>query len=215
MNVALFYTEKDYWALGLRILSEILREAGVKTSIFIMSSERPYEQDVLDAAGFLAADADMIGISSMSRGSMKAIQLLQHFRKLEKMTVWGGVHATLNAENCADYADVVCQGEGEEFILDLVRAYEKGQDWRNLPNAAYKSDGRVLLNPCRALFPDLDRLPLPDYSFENEYHLRENKLIRVTDLSDRRRPVVFNASRGCASMCTYCSNTSLRSLSPD
>jgi radical SAM superfamily enzyme YgiQ (UPF0313 family) len=43
-----------------------------------------------------------------------------------KRTVWGGIHPTINPEECAQYADVICRVEGEGFMLDLLRRLELG-----------------------------------------------------------------------------------------
>ena len=34
----------------------------------------------------------------------------------------GGIHATVETEQCLEYADGVCRGEGEEAMLDWLIA---------------------------------------------------------------------------------------------
>lgn len=98
--------------------------------------------------------------------------MLAYLRSRDKRTVWGGIHPTLNAEECIRYADIVCRGEGEGFMLDMIRHLEKGNGWGNVPNAAYLSNGLVVMNKQRPLIQNLDDLPLFDFSFEDEHHLR-------------------------------------------
>jgi len=212
LKVAFVYTENEYWALGMRSISAVLKETGIATRLLFMPAKDIYSPEIIQSALDLVEDVDLIGISSFSRGATKAIQLLKHFKKVNKLTVWGGVHATLNPEECTEYADLVCRGEGEGFILDLVRCLESGREIKEVCNAAWRNHGHVVLNPCRELICDLDSLPLPDFSFEEEFHLKDRKFVKIQSLSDSQRPIVFNGSRGCARQCTYCSNAKLKQL---
>ena len=41
--------------------------------------------------------------------------------------MWGGTHATVRPDECLDFADMVCIGEGEEALIELTRKMKKGQ----------------------------------------------------------------------------------------
>jgi len=213
MNIALIYVDQDLEAFGVRNISSALKAAGHETKLVLMKTkEAAYSQQVLDAAKGLVADSDIIGMSCFSRASQKAIQVMEHMRPLNKVTVWGGIHATLNAEQCARHADLVCRGEGEQFMIDLAERLDKGGDWRAVPNAVYADKGRLVANEPRPLIDNLDTLPMMDFSRDNEWHLNGEEFVRVTGVCEDTAPIAFNGTRGCAFRCTYCSNAKLKQL---
>ncbi len=122
-------------------------------------------------------------------------------------TVIGGAHATLDPEGClADNSfDLVCVGEGEEALAELVRALEEGADPSGIASIWGKWGGKEFRNPVRPLLEDLDRLPFPDRS--------------IFDLDlmapDQRERITVMASRGCPYRCHYCSNHVQRSRYPN
>jgi len=215
MKIVLISTDDDPWALGMRCVSAVLREAARPPRLIFMETEKAsYSPKILAELDELVRDADIIGFSCLARGSERAKQVIRHLRPQKKFIVWGGVHACLAPEDCVDLADLVCLGEGEGFILELVERLENGQDWHDIQNAAYRQDGKLVKNPLRPLIANLDEVPLPDYWTDDEYHLNQNGLYKADtspDVADRAM-IAFNGSRGCAFRCTYCCNIKLKKL---
>jgi radical SAM superfamily enzyme YgiQ (UPF0313 family) len=213
VRIALVCVDDYVTAFGVRHISSVLKTAGHETKLVLMSSkESVYPQQVLDSVRELVADFDVIGLSCFSRASKKAIQVLEYVRSLGRITVWGGIHATLNPEECVQHANVVCRGEGEEFMLELAARTQKKRGWRDIPNAVYRGSGRIVANDIGRPIPDLDMLPGMDFSRDDEWHLRGGRLVRVCGVSDDTAPIAFNGTRGCAGSCTYCSNAKLKQL---
>lgn len=215
MHITLISTDRDVWALGLRSVSAVLKAAGhVTRLIFLATDEMQFSEENLADVASLTSDADLIGVSCLARGSAKAAQLIQSLRPQNKLILWGGVHASLNPAECANWADIVCRGEGEEMMLELLERLEQGRDWRDLKNIAFKENGIVQMNSVRPPIRDLDELPLPDFSFANEYHLTRKGLVQVSTLAEVSKSgrIIFNSSRGCAFHCTYCCNTKIKNL---
>lgn len=180
--------------------------------IFAGASNVPVTGSVIQGITALVGDSEIIGISSMSRGSARAKALIGGLRPLGRLIVWGGMHPTLFPEDCIGHADIVCRGEGEEFMLEIADRVSSGRDWRDIPNGAYLSEGRTILNELRPLIADLDDLPLLDFAFENEYILDPTgKLIPNTRMKEMKS-VLFSGSRGCNNNCAYCSNSQLKSI---
>lgn len=213
MKIALIYVDQDVEAFGVRNISSVLKAAGHETKLVLMKTREPvYSRQMLESAKGLVADSDIIGLSCFSRASQKAIQVIEHVRPLDKITVWGGIHATLNSQECAQHADVVCRGEGEEFMLELAERAGKGRDWRDIANAVYRDNGRIVMKDTRPLIGDLDVLPGMDFSRDNEWHLQGDQFVQVCGVSEDTAPIAFNGTRGCAFHCTYCSNAKLQQL---
>ena len=215
MNVLLLSTDLDVWALGLRSISAVLKAAGHNTSlVFMTTNERRFNKTALEELALLARHFEVVGVSCLARGSEKAKQIIEFLHLQKKLIVWGGVHASLNPEECADWADIVCRGEGEEMMLDLLNRLDQGQDWKAVESIVYKENGLLKANTIRPPISNLDQLPLPDYTFEHEYHLSKKGLVQVSTLEKERigNNIIFNSSRGCAFHCTYCCNIKIKSL---
>ena len=212
MHITLISVDDEKWASGIRSISSVIRESGHKTTmIFAGSSEAPINQLAIREIAERAGDSVIIGISSMSRGAARAKQLIEGLRPLGRLIVWGGIHPTLFPEDCVSHVDLVCRGEGEEFMLDLVERVAMGRGFADIPNGAYLSNGQVVLNDVRPPISDLDPLPLLDYSFENEYILDQSvTLIPNTKMREKEGNILFSGSRGCNNNCAYCSNSQLK-----
>lgn len=215
MNITLISTETESWSFGLRSISATLKAAGYKTQlIFMGTNEQQYLCSHLEELTSLTEHSDIIGISCLARGSEKAIQIIRHLHLQKKMIIWGGVHACLNPAECADWADIVCRGEGEGVMLELIQSLENEKDWKNIDNIGYKENDQLILNNLRPPILNLDDLPFPDFSFENEFHLIKKGIVKVSTflgLEENRR-LLFNSSRGCAFHCTYCCNEKIKGL---
>ena len=213
MRITLIDTDNE-WALGSRMISAVLKNHEHQTRIVLMKSDRQaYDGNELCALESLAADSDLIGVSCHSVGSDKARAILQHLKHLGIPTVWGGIYATLNPEECAELADMVCLGEGEGMIADLVTSMASAADWHSVQNLAYKDGDKIIRNPLRPLVHRMDDLPLLDFSCTDEFYLADGKLARRLDMSVfAQEGIPFLGSRGCTFRCTYCCNGKLREI---
>lgn len=215
MNIALISTDADFWGFGIRILSAGLQAAGHSTRLLFLPSESPqYTSSVLDQVAAEAAAADLVGVSCFSRGASRAHQVVTHLRGCGRTTIWGGVHASLNPEECARSANMICRGEGDETILELVECLRAGRDWRQIRNIGYWANGGLTLNSVRGPIADLNELPLPDFENAREFHLHRELVLKRRDPSTPRprAQALSIGSRGCAFHCTYCCNRQIKDL---
>jgi anaerobic magnesium-protoporphyrin IX monomethyl ester cyclase len=212
MNILFISTDMDPWALGMRSVSAVLKEAGHSTRlIFLPTRGKLYSKDILDRLDSFVNGIDLIGITCLARGSDKAKQIIEWLRPFRKLIVWGGVHASLNPEECANWADIVCRGEGEEMMVELVERLKNRSDWKDIRNITFKENDTIITNPVRPPISHLDSLPLPDFSFDEEYHLSSNEIVKV-DIIPKVKNIYFNSSRGCAFYCTYCCNEKIKNI---
>ena len=120
---------------------------------------------------------DLVGLTGMGSGIVRAWQIADEFRKRRTPVVIGGIAASLsNPDWNLAHADCVITGEAEEIWPEVLNDFQRGQ-----------------LRPHYAMLrrPDIDTLPLPRYDLMNR-----NKL-------GMWRPV--QATRGCPFPCTFCS----------
>ena len=85
---------------------------------------------------------------------------------------WGGVHPTCEPEECLEYVDCVCIGEGEQCVVDIVNNYENPEVLKKFDGIAMRqNDGSLIINPA-AYIDNIDELPYPYYEFnQNQYIL--------------------------------------------
>ncbi|MFC1887057.1 B12-binding domain-containing radical SAM protein [Thermodesulfobacteriota bacterium] len=155
---------------------------------------------------------DIVGLSVYSPFESTAKRLTKIIKDHSSaLTVWGGIHPTLYPENCIKEVDLLCVGEGEGALADLVRAIRDNKDYRHIDNLWTKTDDGVIRNPMRQLIQDLDALPFPAYGRNAFYFIASGK-ITTTDpnLSDSILNVM--PARGCPFACSYCVNSLLRPM---
>jgi radical SAM superfamily enzyme YgiQ (UPF0313 family) len=90
---------------------------------------------------------------------------------------------------------MVCIGEGEGALLDLLNAIDKKKDIIKIKNLWVKKDKKIYKNPVRPLIQNLDSLPFPDRELFEDYDNEQ-----------------FMTGRGCPYTCSYCINHKLIKL---
>jgi len=130
------------------------------------------------------------------------------------LIVWGGTHPTLFPEECMDTADVVCVGEGEGAMLELVRAAGSGSDITAIANLWTRDGGEVIKNPPRPLIQDLDALPFPVFGNDGKFTIDNDSLLdRDVYLGSCSAVMYFvMGSRGCPFTCDFCTNSAFREM---
>lgn len=122
---------------------------------------------------------DMVGITGMGSGIVRAWQIGDEFRRRGVTVVQGGIAATLaKPEWNLEHADVLVLGEAEETWPKVIADFEAGR-----LQPIYRMPRR----------PPIEELPLPRYDLMDARKL------------GRWRPV--QATRGCPFTCSYCSIT--------
>lgn len=118
--------------------------------------------------------------------------------------IWGGVHPSLLPEQTLEnhHIDFVITGEGEQTFLNLIRAIESGDDYKNIRGLGYKDNNDIFLNQP-ADFVNLDDVPpLPYYLIDIEKYIAKHSFAS----GKPGRNVAFYTSRGCPHNCGFCYN---------
>jgi radical SAM superfamily enzyme YgiQ (UPF0313 family) len=179
--------------LGGVLLATILRDRGYEARAFFLS-----QREILTRE--LEREADLIAISSITATAPVAYALGDYYRSLGKRVVMGGPHVTFLSEEALAHADFCILGEGEEPLVKLVEALDRGESPQNVPGLAWLAEGRLQLNPAADPLQDLDRLPFPDFTLLDSGGRKLGGPIG-------RAMVPIQTSRGCPCDCTFCSVT--------
>lgn len=172
MNITLISLYRDITTYGIRTLSACLKKDGHKVqNIFLRNKFHDrYEDGVLEEVAAVSKEADLIAISLMTNFFDDAIQVTQKLKSRTSTPIlWGGIHPTIRPEECLEHVDMICIGEGEESLVELVKKMENGKDIFNIQGMWFKNKGEVIKNDLRPLIQNLDMIPFPDYEQENDY----------------------------------------------
>jgi radical SAM superfamily enzyme YgiQ (UPF0313 family) len=222
VNVLLISIQRNLDNIGLKGLHHLLLEHGHASHLLYLP--RFEAEDCEDRDGLTAfvkeVSPDLIGVSLMALDFVYARAATGVLKAAfpEIPVVWGGIHPTTMPEMCLDYADYLCIGEGEQTLLDLVSAIEKGAPVTSIQNLCYREGGELKRNPLYPLITDLDALPLvrqiPPKSFVQIRHtivpLQSRHLRRYKRWAGGVYKIL--TSRGCPYACAFCTNNFLRGL---
>jgi radical SAM superfamily enzyme YgiQ (UPF0313 family) len=145
-------------------------------------------------------NAICVGISTVTGRRIKVgLEAARYVRENSDVPIiWGGVHPTLLPEQTLqnEYVDIVCRGEGEETLLELVETIERGKSLDEVRGISYKDkNGKIRHNPDRP-FMNMDNVIDIDYSFfKNVKAYSPDKTFH------------YISSRGCPHKCTFCYNS--------
>jgi len=161
--------------------------------------KRDWRRHLLDS---LARNpVDLVGISMMSFNYAQALEVAGFIKgHMSVPIIFGGVHAILMPGEVIrnSQADMVCVGEGEYVLADLLEA---GLNPAGIKGLWYKTaGGKIVRNDRQPFIPNLDDLPFPDW---DDFDLTSYFKVNIHHL-----PMM--CSRGCPYECTYCSASALK-----
>jgi anaerobic magnesium-protoporphyrin IX monomethyl ester cyclase len=208
MRVLLFEPPKVRWEmmgdvvampLGLAQLAGCLEQAEIPVDI-LDANAAGIDWHELEPA-IARTHPDLIGMTVYTPHVPEVARAVQVARQAvpEATIVLGGPHVTFTAEETLTTmpgADVVVRGEGDQILIDLVRALEAGAGLEGVPGITYRRDGQIVEHPAP---PPLDATQLPMPAF----HLLPMERYHFASLGGPFATVI--ASRGCPFQCTFCS----------
>lgn len=184
--------------LGLGYIAAYLKQHGFTVKIVDCTfiSQKDALQQIKDS------NPKIIGIQSMFSIRDKSLEMARFLRKNCELLVAGGPLPTTNPEAFLKDFDVVVNGEGEQTMLDIVKAFENGDDFSQVSGITYRDSksGETRRTVGRDMFKNLDALPFParelfDNSAYKKYYLKKFGYTITTVMT----------SRGCPYTCDFCS----------
>jgi len=200
--------------LVLRYMSSYLKKRGHRTDIIYLK-EKLNKENVASLIDFLReSKTDIVGFEVYTLWLKETKKLTKKIQKeLGIAVIWGGAHAIGSPEECIKIADMVCIGEGEESLLELLNSMKKGKINTKIKNIWFREGNKIIKNKLRELEENLDKYPFPDYATDNSYVLEKERLRLLTkkdidEIVSAKYSII--GSRGCIFSCTYCCNNQKR-----
>jgi anaerobic magnesium-protoporphyrin IX monomethyl ester cyclase len=147
---------------------------------------------------------DVVGTTSITPSIYVAEETLALAKEVlpDAVTILGGIHATFMYRQVlseAPHIDLIVRGEGEEIIVEVMRAIAEGridEDRRRIKGLAFLDGEEIVATPAAATVKDIDGIT-PDWSL-----LEWSKYIYVPL---GVRVAIPNMARGCPFTCSFCS----------
>ena len=202
--------------LGISYIAASLQQAG--HSVHLVDCTFLDKKEALNRA--LETKAEVVGIYAMVSMLDECLWFARQLRPTCRLLVAGGPLPTCDPEPFLNAFDVVVRGEGEQTILELVRAYQETSDLDKIAGIVYRKHGdgvaksELVSTPERAFTKNLDRVPFPARSLlPNESYIRYGKKKYGYSIT------TVMSTRGCPFRCEFCSNVvfggSYRERSPE
>jgi len=209
----ILFAYKNSESLGIEYISSVLKKEGHKTDLMfdpgagevelkinIISRLFKFEKDLIFKIKKFSPD--LIAFSSMTNLFPWVRDLTKKIKEqFEIPIVVGGLHPTIIPEETLryKYIDMICRGEGEYAMLDLVNSLESKKENYKIDNIWFIINNKIIKNPIRPLIENLDDLPFPDKDLFFKYGAFSKRYYIMT-------------SRGCPFSCSYCHNHQIKEL---
>jgi len=182
-------------------LATLLREHGHTVTVLDCPAREDTMSDMFRFVSQIQPEVVLINTSTPTiDDDIYAAQAIKERSSVPVTTVLFGIHPSCR------YTDLLVEGgpvdycligEPEHSALDLVNSLARGESPEGVPGIAYMDTSmKPVLSPHREFIPDLDTLPIPDWSF--------------VDIGKYRLPLnnepflLVNTNRGCPFRCTFC-----------
>lgn len=143
-----------------------------------------------DIAGFYVADVLEVKVKDY----IKKIK-----DRLDIKIIVGGPSTFTDSSYLDLGCDVVCYGEGERTILDLIEHFNGNKELEDISGIYYKKKNKIIKNLPSDLIKNLDDIPFPD---RDKIKIGEYHDFFIPTMRKPYTTVI--ASRGCPYNCTYC-----------
>jgi len=163
----------------------------------------------------------LIGFSVLEITYDQGLELAKAIEDLDIPILFGGIYPTFAPRIVLreKSIDMICEGEGEEMIVELANHLENGQDITKILNLTVKKNGKIFRSGQEINLEDLptgdniygektgirrpqthmgNTLLAPDYSMYNHKRFLKKMGGKIV------RTVAMELSRGCPYTCTFC-----------
>jgi len=206
-----FYREQ----MGQVIPVDLKKHGVFREKISLNDLQKDFRKKVLEY------NPGLIGFSTLEITYDQGLELAKAIEDLTIPVIFGGIYPTFAPRIVLrePSIDMICEGDGEEMLVELADHLEHGKDITKIMNLTVKQDGKIFRSGVEIM---MDDLPTGDSIYGEKTGLRRpqthmGKSLLAPDYSiydDKRfwkkmggkawRTAAIELSRGCPYSCTFC-----------
>ena len=209
-------------ALGVRMLHSILHHRGYNTKMMFLKAyggdDDSYvtdrEMNILEKY-ILDYKPNVILFSIVSPNFSLYKRIHERIHDLRDfLIVLGGWQPSLSPEHCIDFCDILCVGEGEKVLPELVDRLYSGQEIDDIENLWIRIKDVIIKNNTRPLIDNLNAIPNPVFDNNLSACIDNDEIVYEDPYMSNTRYGIM-VGRGCPYRCTYCSNSFMKNIYPN
>ncbi len=191
--------------IGIAALSAILEKHGHEVTIYNQDIHHYSDEHLVSYLN--EHEFDIVGLSFIAGywqyKKAKSISSIINNSRNRPLYIIGGHGPTPDPTYFLNLlqADIVCMGEGEETILDIIDAISSKRDLSTVSGIAYRTGSQVTINRRRPLIQDIDALPFPAYHL---FPIEVYRLLRMPHCTSSDFIMPLLSGRGCTFKCNFC-----------
>jgi len=187
--------------LGFQYMSKMLEKKGIANEILDQTISRFDETWIVNRiregtvwfVGFYTVDALEDKIHRYTKAIKNSCP--------EAYVVTGGPGTLAPMSYLKAGCDIVCQGEGEEVVVEIVEHLRGERGLDSIRGITYRENEQIIRNSRREPIKPLDRLPFP-----NRDNVDINAYRDLLIVNNRLPYTTMITSRGCPHKCTFCTS---------
>jgi radical SAM superfamily enzyme YgiQ (UPF0313 family) len=194
--------------LGILYVSSYLKQSNTANVYTLNMNHHKGSEEELLRSYFETFNIQMTGIGGLSGEFIdinRIVRLTKQINNQIKIIVGGGIitadpEVAMQALDVADYGII---GEGEQTIVELVKAIDGELITKEVAGLIFAEGGNYIKTKAREEIKNLDQLPFPDYEgFDYNEYLETNP--DKSDDGKKYTPVSIIGGRSCKYNCTFC-----------
>lgn len=192
--------------VGIGLIASYLESKGIFVRVLDLAVQKSWKDALRNEM-----DQYFISVVGISFQTVQYAEARQSIKFLKEgyphvKVVAGGACPSTAPKECIKNPgiDVVCCGEGELTMLELIQAWEQAQPLSAVQGIVFRDEnGQWIQTPPRPPIDDLNDMPLPAYHlFDIDPYIHAE---HASDFTGRkRRCIELITSRGCPYHCIYC-----------
>jgi len=209
------WAKPNCFPLGLGYIASILLQEGHEVEILDINAYRWNKKDVEKRIKEISYDLVGVGGMITTYEYVKwLVNILKKYHPEKKVVVGGSISTSIPKIMLErNSVDIICIGEGEETVRELVNALQNDGDFSTVKGIWFKEkNGSICRNKIREPIKDLDSVSFPAWDlFPMDIYLRNpvgapNRNKWVDGSLTEGTPLSINlyATRGCPYQCIYC-----------
>jgi anaerobic magnesium-protoporphyrin IX monomethyl ester cyclase len=216
-------TMKPSPSLGLAFIAGALKKEGHEIQVIDSLAEAPdqyiaFKNDIVlnglserEIAERIDADTDVIGLSLMFSGNWLHNRILIDYLG-ERFPcipiIAGGEHLSAIPDICirqTKYLKVCVCGEGEETIIEVIKAFESKGPFDKIAGIVYRDENdEPVRTPAKKRIRNIEEIAWPAWEYFPLEKYKDHSIIYGVDRNVYSLPLM--ATRGCPYECIFCSS---------